>query len=190
MASAAIDATNVRELPPHGMAPALLAVIDNADFHLLGSVLSVIPVGDILLGYEKVHDIKHFDEHFLPELPLPTVEMAAQIVPTEEDDAEAIVAMRYQNLLALLNAIHLNVNSQNVMEWPEENALEWSMDDMVLFHHRHVKQVGKITEIDGDQLRVYYREENGNNEYVLIPSGAASPPPETAPSKGNSLQHP
>lgn len=177
-AAAAIDEVDVRKDPPHGLVEVLCAVLDNADFHVNGSVLSVVPFGDILIGYETKEEARHFDKNFIQGLPLPTDEMAARVAPTAEDDEEAKKTIRNQNVLALMNALNLTNSSLSTdgSSCPLDNASEWSVGDTVLFRHRHSERTGVVRRIDGDTLEVHYRESNGDGAVVSVPSGSVSAP--------------
>jgi len=153
-AAAAIDKIDVRAPPPEGKVWSTLAVLDNADFHLLGAVRSVVPYGDILIGYEDKEEARIFDEKFIAGLPLPSDEMASRAIPTAEDDAEARETILHQNMLALLNAVHLmNTSlSDEGRSIPLENASEWNVGDDVMFRHRHEERTGVIRNINGDDI--------------------------------------
>lgn len=181
-ASSIIDTLDVRLPPPPGFMYHSIVSADNADTHVFASVISCIPIGDMVGGLETVEDAEHFDEHYISGLPLPSEEMAKMVLPTEADDEVAKKTILHQNILALINAMQLAV--QHPLDSSDlcvvDNASEWSEGDMVGFKHRHMERVGTIIKVDGDDLRISYRESNGDDAVVIIPSREASAVPAVA----------
>ena len=101
----AVDPVNPRSPPLPGQSHVLCWTFDNADYHLFHRVVSVIPVGNVLLGIESEDETNYLNANFMKG-PLGKIsEVAAEdLIATEEEDKIAQDVIDTQNALAILTA--------------------------------------------------------------------------------------
>jgi len=168
-AAAAINSKEVRGPYPPGKVPCLAHTGDNADFRLYARVLSAIPMGNLLLGYKNAEEVKHLNANYVAGLEPPTEELAREILPTAKDDEVAKRTIMCQNAFALIVAASHAEDAFLNERKPAVNAGSlWSVGDLVSFNHRHVKRTGKVLSVNGNDLRVSYREANGDESIASV----------------------
>ena len=168
-AASAIESGHDREHPPPGYVGAKVWVSDNADFRLFARVFSALPIANILLGYEKEHDAKHFDEKFIRGISPPTESNAQATIATEEDDKVAMKTIRLQNAYALLQAsIYAKAPFLADPNSVSQQLGTWKPGDDVSFTYRHNRRNGKVKAVSGSLLTVDFKEANGDTNTVNV----------------------
>ena len=169
MAASSIESYTVRADPPPGMKLSLLWTTDNADFHLFSRVLSVIPIGNLLLGYEATTDVNRLETHFTKGLKPPSDENADQVVPTKIDDEVAKKTIQLQNIRALMEAAvfaeepFLVASGSTFLK-----DADWHVGDNVSFRFRHSIWEGIIAHVEDKIVTVTYEEKNGDQAEAKI----------------------
>ena len=100
----AIKPLETRSTVGSGQSHVIAWTADNADYHLFHRCVSVVPVGNILLGLEAKADTAHFNQNYMRGLGRIENVVAEDIEASSEDDRIAQNAIDSQNVLAILTA--------------------------------------------------------------------------------------
>ena len=90
-------------MPSSGKSRVICPTADNADFHLFNHCTSVVPVGDIQLGFEDMLlETEHFNKHYMSSLGKVSDINVEQLLATKDDDKFAQDVIDNQNDVAIL----------------------------------------------------------------------------------------
>eukprot|EP00581_Thalassiosira_minuscula_P027105 CAMPEP_0184433086 /NCGR_PEP_ID=MMETSP0738-20130409/377509_1 /TAXON_ID=385413 /ORGANISM="Thalassiosira miniscula, Strain CCMP1093" /LENGTH=106 /DNA_ID=CAMNT_0026798641 /DNA_START=68 /DNA_END=384 /DNA_ORIENTATION=+ len=99
-----IDPLNSRSPPACGLSHVLRWTGDNADYHIFHRCVSVVPVGNVLLGLESEDDTNYLNNNYIRGLANISEVEAEDLAATKEDDKIAQEVIDNQNIVALLTA--------------------------------------------------------------------------------------
>ena len=185
-----IDPDSVRCAPPKGMAPIVAWTADNADYHLFSRCLSLIPVGNLLLGYESEDDTKHFNENYIKGLKdVADIDVSMLAVTKGEDDC-AQFDMDVQSIVHILT-VYLDFYKEylNLGKGPKkstDHSAQLVENASVEFKYRNEMRQGTLLSFSGKKATIQYTEPNGDTNTCEVPTATVAPVTDAAPTTGSS----
>lgn len=166
-----IISREVRKLNLTGYKPINLYAGDNADLQSKFMQLSVIPVGDIVVGYELDQDDEYFRNNYIKYLPVPknSKTYIDCILATKEEDEVAKQTIQNQNIYALQTAFFdynkLYMKGKGIYNG---EMSRFKVGDNVKFYHHHSDRFGTIHSVTDGVASIRYLALNGDKEVANI----------------------
>lgn len=143
--ASAIDPINPRCPPPEGMCHVLCNIADNADFHIFERCVSVVPIGNLLMGIESEEDNTYFKKHYMKGLGKVSEIKVEDLEPTKEEDDFAQGVLDNQNILALLTVALDNEWMAGSSSSNDSQSMQRpTIGSKVSFTYRSEKRVGTV----------------------------------------------
>jgi len=141
----AIDPINPRSPPPSDKSHVICWAFDNADFHLFQRVVSVVPVGNILLGIESSENTTYFNQNYMRGLGRVSQVNAEDLAATQKDDEFAQDVIDSQNILAILTAAtgYKWICAQSLSSHPESLPRS-AVGSKITFEYRSEEREGTV----------------------------------------------
>lgn len=157
----AIDPIDARSPPPQGKCHVLAWTADNADFHLFQRCVSIVPVGNILVGIQSEEDDTYFNQHYMKGLGQLSAIDAEHLLPTKAEDKYAQEVIDTQNIVALINAA---IDHKWIKDWSASDRSKSrsipSVNSIVSFKYRSQKHEGTVTESSKKEVKVKFLDGN------------------------------